>query len=77
VRVVIDGVAGDHLHVSVHNSPATAATRPVPTSGFGLPGLAERVTLAGGELDHHPTADNGYVLTARLPWPSHDHERSA
>ena len=67
VRVVLDG-AGDHLHVSVRNSPGTAATRAVPASGFGLPGLAERVTLAGGHLDHHPTADNGFVLTARLPW---------
>ena len=76
VRVVLDGAAGDHLHVSVHNSPATSATRPVPASGFGLPGLAERVAHAGGDLDHHPTADNGYVLTARLPWPSHDHEKS-
>lgn len=74
VRVVLDGAAGDHLRVSVRNSPATAATHRVPTSGFGLPGLAERVTLAGGELAHHPTADNGYVLTARLPWPSHDHD---
>jgi signal transduction histidine kinase len=44
-----------------------------------LPGLAERVTLAGGVLDSHPTADDGYVLTARLPWRDrdHDHEKSA
>jgi signal transduction histidine kinase len=75
VRVVLDGVVGDHLHVSVRNSPATAAVTRAPASGFGLPGLAERVSLAGGELDHLPTADNGYVLTARLPW--HVHERSA
>lgn len=77
VRVVLDGAAGDHLHVSVRNSPATAAAERVPTSGFGLPGLAERITIAGGELDHHPTADNGYVLTARLPWHGNDHEMSA
>ena len=72
VRVVIDGVVGEHLHVSVRNSPATGVVRRAPASGFGLSGLAERVTLAGGELEHHPTADNGYVLTARLPWPVHD-----
>jgi signal transduction histidine kinase len=75
VRVVLDGVAGDHLHVSVRNSPTTTAARHVPASGFGLPGLAERVSHAGGELEHHQTEDNGYVLTARLPW--HAHERSA
>jgi signal transduction histidine kinase len=77
VRVVLDGAAGDHLRVSVRNAPAAAAVRRVPASGFGLPGLAERVTLAGGELDSHPTADHGYVLTARLPWRGHDHEKSA
>ncbi|MER5219257.1 sensor histidine kinase [Streptomyces flaveus] len=75
VRVTLDGTAGDTLSVSVRNSPATTAIAPPPASGFGLLGLTERITLAGGKLDHHPTPDHGYVLTARLPWPNPTHEK--
>ncbi|MCX5206195.1 histidine kinase [Streptomyces sp. NBC_00237] len=77
VHITVAGTAGDELHVSVHNSPATTPTDRPPTSGFGLLGLAERVALTGGELSHHSTHDGGYLLTAHLPWPDHDHgERS-
>ncbi|MEU9338472.1 histidine kinase [Streptomyces sp. NPDC048290] len=74
VRVTVEGAAGNELNVRVSNSPATTTTARPPASGFGLLGLAERITLAGGELSHHPTPGGGYVLTARLPWPRHDHE---
>ncbi|WP_217255157.1 histidine kinase [Streptomyces sp. AC602_WCS936] len=76
VHVTVEGSAGDRLDVSVRNSPATAKSPRPPASGFGLLGLTERVGLAGGELDHQPTPDNGYVLTARLPWPNPTHERN-
>jgi signal transduction histidine kinase len=36
--------------------------------GAGLVGLAERVSLAGGELTHGPNADGDFVLRAILPW---------
>ncbi|MET7802388.1 sensor histidine kinase, partial [Streptomyces decoyicus] len=74
VHITVEGTAGDELQVSVHNSPATTTTTQLPASGFGLLGIAERITLAGGKLSHHPTPDDGYVLTAQLPWPNHDHE---
>ncbi|TCP56816.1 signal transduction histidine kinase [Tamaricihabitans halophyticus] len=76
VRITVDGRAGDKLHVGVRNSPPSAPTSQPPTSGFGLHGLAERVALAGGELDHQATAEHGYLLTAQLPWPDHNHEKS-
>ncbi|WP_218159551.1 sensor histidine kinase [Lentzea albida] len=69
VRVTLEGTAGDELRVSVRNSPATETGPRPPSSGFGLPGLTERVTLAGGTLDHHPAPGGGYLLAARLPWP--------
>lgn len=72
VRVTVEGAAGDGLRVTVRDSGATVASRP-PASGFGLLGLAERVALAGGTLEHHRRPDGGFVLAARLPWP----ERSA
>ncbi|MFS7874737.1 sensor histidine kinase [Streptomyces asiaticus] len=77
VHITLEGTVGDSLNVSVRNSPATTATAPPPASGFGLLGLTERVALAGGQLDHHPTPDSGYLLTARLPWPNPTHEKRA
>ncbi|MER7054110.1 MULTISPECIES: histidine kinase [unclassified Streptomyces] len=76
VHVTLEGKAGDSLTVGVRNSPTTVTkkARP-PASGFGLLGLTERINLAGGELDHRPTPDNGYVLTARLPWPNATREK--
>ncbi|MFJ1748009.1 sensor histidine kinase [Streptomyces sp. NPDC088116] len=75
IHITLEGTAGDTLDVSVRNSPATAKRAQPPASGFGLLGLTERVDLAGGKLDHHPTADHGYLLTARLLWPNPAHEK--
>jgi signal transduction histidine kinase len=40
-----------------------------PGEGQGLAGLAERVALARGRLEHGPTAVGGFRLAAWLPWP--------
>jgi signal transduction histidine kinase len=45
-----------------------AAGARVEGSGSGLFGLAERVSLAGGELEHGPNEDGDFVLRATLPW---------
>lgn len=75
IHITLDGAAGDQLDVSVRNSAATTKTARSPSSGFGLLGLTERVDLAGGKLDHHPTPDDGYLLSAQLPWPDPTHEK--
>ncbi|PVE11643.1 sensor histidine kinase [Streptomyces scopuliridis] len=67
IHITLEGTAGDRINVSVRNSAATTRTAPPPASGFGLLGLTERVDLAGGKINHHPTPDNGYLLTAQLP----------
>src|SRR5947208_7664492 len=46
---------------------AVAATAPRPGAGTGLIGLAERVSLAGGTLEHGVDPDGAFVLRARLP----------
>ncbi|MGW7514287.1 sensor histidine kinase [Streptomyces sp. NPDC054796] len=74
VHITVEGAAGDELHISVRNSPAAITAR-APASGFGLLGLAERIALTGGKLDHHPTPVGGYLLTARLPWPDDQHHQ--
>ncbi len=40
----------------------------MPSSGMGLLGLSERVTLAGGTLEHGPDGTGGFVVEARLRW---------
>ena len=72
VRVTLRGSAGGDLTVDVRN-PLPAGHLPVqrvPTSGNGLIGLAERVRLVGGHLDHEVTADGEFRLRATLPWPA-------
>ncbi len=41
-----------------------------PGSGLGLPGLAERVALVGGSLEHAVTPERRFTLRARIPWPA-------
>ena len=69
VTVRLAGGPGDGLVVEISNpwpvgSPATA----IPGTGTGLVGIAERVTLAGGRLEHGRDADGTFRLTAWLPW---------
>jgi hypothetical protein len=51
--------------VEVVSRRAGAATPP-PGAGSGLIGLAERVALAGGTLEHGPDERGDFVLRARL-----------
>jgi signal transduction histidine kinase len=44
--------------------------QPAVAPGQGLAGLAERVALADGRLEHGPTAEGGWRLSVWLPWPA-------
>ena len=68
VTLTVRAPDGD-LQVEVRSlaAVAVAATPPLPGAGTGLIGLAERVTLAGGELEHGVDPDGAFVLRARLP----------
>jgi signal transduction histidine kinase len=66
VTVNLFGGPGEGLVVEVLNAVLSGSQR---NEGLGLAGLAERVRLAGGTLDHGLTAD-GFRLAARLPWPA-------
>jgi signal transduction histidine kinase len=69
VRVTVSGTAGTRLTIEVRNRlPAGPAVQPVtPGTGTGLIGLAERVQLAGGQLEHRQAAGE-FRLLAWLPW---------
>ena len=75
VDVSITGAPGEPLAVEViSRDPVTMhairAPEAMPGAGTGLVGLAERVALAGGELEHGPNASGDFVLRATLPWPA-------
>jgi signal transduction histidine kinase len=71
VSVAIRGAAGDGLTVEIRNPcPVGAASAAaIPGGGSGLIGLTERASLAGGRLEHGPTAAGDFRLWAWLPWP--------
>lgn len=70
VRISLSGTPGEDLHVEVTNPRALAAGRDVPASGLGLLGLAERVDLAGGRMEHGWTPDDRHRLAVWIPWPA-------
>jgi signal transduction histidine kinase len=73
VLVHLTGSPGSGLEVEVRNAPVPGGPDPGPANdpgaGQGLVGLAERVALASGRLEHGPTAEGGWRLAAWLPWP--------
>ncbi|TDD66463.1 sensor histidine kinase [Jiangella aurantiaca] len=72
VCVTLTGGPGGGLAVEVRNRmPVGSAGRSeIPGTGTGLIGLAERVELAGGSLEHGITADGDFRVHAWLPWPA-------
>jgi signal transduction histidine kinase len=74
VSIKIDGDRVGGLRIEVVNRPPVGqATKPSNGrehvgSGTGLVGLAERVTLAGGQLMSEDLPDGGFRLSATLPW---------
>ncbi|MER6946470.1 histidine kinase [Nonomuraea sp. NPDC000554] len=62
--LVTIGLDGGNLVVEVVNE---AGVKSVPGSGYGLVGMRERVTLAGGELFAGALTDGRYAVRAVLP----------
>jgi signal transduction histidine kinase len=68
VTLTVQAPDGDlRLEIRSLAPVAVAAAAPLPGAGTGLIGLAERVTLAGGELESGVDPAGAFVLRARLP----------
>ncbi|SNS95587.1 Signal transduction histidine kinase [Asanoa hainanensis] len=71
VEVSVTGTPGNGV-VAVVRNPLPVGGAPVsaiPGAGVGLAGLAERVALDGGTLEHGPDGGS-FRLVTRLPWPA-------
>ena len=70
VAVTVAGEPGAGLTVEVRNHlPVGRRPAEIPGAGTGIVGLAERVALAGGRLEHG-RRDGDFRLWAWLPWPA-------
>lgn len=67
VSLTLAGAAGNRMTVDVRN-PLGPASDTLPGNGIGLVGLAERVSVAGGQLDHQIDPAGHFHLHAWLPW---------
>jgi signal transduction histidine kinase len=56
-----------HLTCTVRDDGAPSHAH--VNGGFGLEGMSERVSLAGGTLRHGPCHDGGFEVVATLPAP--------
>ena len=62
------GYAPTELVIGVTGAGAVGAGAAPPAApGFGLVGLRERARAVGGHLEAGPTADGGFLVSARLP----------
>ncbi|MGH3616279.1 MAG: sensor histidine kinase [Pseudonocardia sp.] len=60
-------VTGGALRVQVHNDPSPGPRTLQPGPGYGLQGLRERVTAAGGTVHAGPTSQGGFAVVVQLP----------
>ena len=65
-RVDVDHGA-DALTVTVTDTGFPSPAGPGPGGGLGIPGMRERAELLGGTLTAGPSADGGFIVSARLP----------
>ncbi|GAA3631468.1 histidine kinase [Kineosporia mesophila] len=74
VTVSVAGGPGRGIDVSVLNRSPLAPPDVLPGAGQGLVGLAERVGLAEGRLEHGRISSGDFRLTAWLPWSLPDED---
>lgn len=67
-RVCVSAVAGELVIEVVNDRPAVGVgAAALPSSGYGLVGMRERVTLTGGTVHSGQTSGGGYQVRAAFP----------
>nr|WP_281366145.1 histidine kinase [Janibacter cremeus] len=70
VVITLAGRPGRELHLEVSNPRSVGVAPEVPASGLGLLGLAERIELSGGRMQHGWVGADEHRLCVWLPWPA-------
>lgn len=72
VQVLLERRPDARLVIDISNPlpPNRSDAAAMPGGGFGLIGMAERVRLAGGNLDHGPSPVGEFRVRAWLPLPT-------
>lgn len=70
VQVAVGGGPDDGITVEVLSRAALGGAPGIPGTGTGLVGLAERVALAGGRIEHGRTGTGDFRLWTWQPWPA-------
>jgi signal transduction histidine kinase len=66
-----DGVVVELRNPLRNHAQGRGPGMPLPGAGTGLVGIAERVALAGGRMEHGPVGDGQeFRLHVWLPWPT-------
>ncbi|HZE41600.1 MAG TPA: histidine kinase [Stackebrandtia sp.] len=64
---VLLSVNDRRLVVEIGNAAAAGTPAPLPSTGYGLAGMRERVTMLGGDFQVGPAADGGWLVRAAIP----------
>ncbi|GAA1653416.1 sensor histidine kinase [Catellatospora bangladeshensis] len=70
VQVAVEGGPEDGITVEVLSRAPLGGAPGIPGTGTGLIGLAERVSLAGGRIEHGHTGGGDFRLWTWQPWPA-------
>ncbi|ADD41941.1 sensor histidine kinase [Stackebrandtia nassauensis] len=69
-RVTVTAATGTLTVEVVNDAPETSGPRPLPSTGYGLSGMRERVAMLDGHLEAGPTGTAGWRLSASIPYGS-------
>ena len=67
-HVTVKRTSTGDLLIDVWNSMRAVSDTEMPSSGFGLVGMSERVESFGGSITYGPTADHRFIVTVTFPW---------
>jgi len=66
-QVIIELICGEVIRLSIRDNGSGQANGEMPSGGYGLDGLRERIEMLGGQLEAAPHPDGGFQLVVEIP----------